>query len=167
MYCVSVRGAVKYHNETMWPTSIKWKWKWNQTKRSDNFISRFAVDNTTCSLRLVQFWISLSSQTFSSRLSTIQGAPLERSLFRTRPHVDRDAGWSPRRYGDQVNGVKPGRGSVFNSSPEDHEVPFPLLLFIHLLSLIANTTHSSHSTTSAATDDLYLWSLPQRQKYSN
>ena len=61
------------------------------------------------------------------------------------PHVDRDPGRSPRRCDDPVNGVKSGRGSVFNSSPEDREVPFPLflLLFIPLLYLIEETTYSS------------------------
>ena len=36
-------------------------------------------------------------------------APLECFLVRTPSYVDRDAGRSPRRYDDPVNGGKPGR----------------------------------------------------------
>ena len=62
---------------------------------------------------------------------------MSRFFFVRRPHVDRDPSRSPHRCDDPVNGVKTGRGSVFNSYPEDPEVPFPLLY------LLEKTTYSS------------------------
>ena len=88
----------------------------NNNKKLSNRINKILYDKYKNNLLYKQstaversFYNFIVNLLFTYLHLFIPIAPLECFLVRTPSYVDRDAGRSPRRYDDPVNGGKPGR----------------------------------------------------------